>query len=95
MKIFPKKVIIRRRRWLLQTSKKLPRTVNGLCSHPDSLNKSIAIRDSLRGEKMLEVLIHEATHAGHWDMSEEAVEEFSHDVSRILWRLGYRGPWDH
>ena len=46
-----------------------------------------AMGDSLHD---LEVIIHEATHACHWDMSEYAVSGSARDIARILWRLGWR-----
>ena len=40
--------------------------------------------------KVLDRTIHELTHAGLWDLDEEVVEEFATDLSRFLWRLGWR-----
>lgn len=63
---------------------------DGLCDPPDKPGKSITVDVRLRGEEELEVIVHELTHAAHWDMTEEAVESFARDVARVLWRMGYK-----
>lgn len=63
---------------------------DGHCEGPQVLNKTIAICEKLKGERKLDVIIHEILHAAYWDLSEEAIEETGRDLSRILWRLGYR-----
>jgi succinate dehydrogenase flavin-adding protein (antitoxin of CptAB toxin-antitoxin module) len=64
--------------------------VDGQCSNPKYKNRKITIDASLRGLRELEVLIHEMTHAGLYDLDEHAVTEMAHDVATLLWRLGYR-----
>lgn len=38
----------------------------------------------------LETAIHESLHACDWRASEEKVEKVARDISRFLWRLGFR-----
>lgn len=83
-------VMIRGRRWKLLATNNLPKTIDGCCDDPRSINKSIRIRKSLKGRLELETIIHECSHAGHWDLAEEAIQEMSFDLARILYRLGYR-----
>ncbi len=74
--------------------KDLPRTVDGMCDSPDKPGKSIKVAACLTGERRLEVIIHEMQHSADWTKDEEWVREFSADIARALWRLGYRGPTD-
>jgi hypothetical protein len=68
---------------------------DGQCDDPRTPGKEIRINVSLRGRARLETVIHEMLHAGNWlHRSEEAVDEEARDMSRILWRLGYRLPDD-
>lgn len=66
---------------------RLPPNADGLC---DLYGRSIKIRKSLRGERQLEVIIHEVLHGCHWDLDEVAITETAKDLARVLWRLGYR-----
>lgn len=81
-------VIIRGRRWKL--IRKALRGCWGICDPPNTVNKAVIIHSALKGRKELEIIIHEVMHAGHWDMDEVAVEEFSKDLATILDRLGYK-----
>ena len=86
--MFDHRITIRGKRYLLRFCNLKAR---GDCDGPHVKNKQIRVRQTLRGEERLEVIIHEILHAGHWDMSEEAVHEFAVDLARILYRrLGYR-----
>jgi len=38
----------------------------------------------------LETAIHEALHACNWSASEEKVTQTARDISRLLWRIGFR-----
>lgn len=46
--------------------------------------------DGLSERMILNVIIHEALHACDWDASEIKVNQMANDISRFLWRLGYR-----
>ena len=66
---------------------RLPPNADGLC---DFHGRSIKVRKSLRGERQLEVIIHELLHGCHWDLDEVAITETAEDLARVLYRLGYR-----
>jgi hypothetical protein len=66
---------------------RLPNTHDGQC---DYHGREIKVRKSLKGERQLEVVIHELLHGCHWDLDEQAITETAEDLARILWRLGSR-----
>jgi hypothetical protein len=68
----------------------LPKNIDGLCDPPDKAGKKIKVRRSLRGERELEVIIHELRHAADWHRDEAAVTQEAKEIARVLWRLGYR-----
>ena len=78
-----------RGRYFTMTFERLPATHDGSCNYE---GREIKIRKTLRGERQLEVVIHELLHAAHWDLDESAVEETAEDLARVLWKLGYRSP---
>lgn len=82
-------VTVRGKRWKLMFIP-LRGDADGTCDPPDATGKAIRINSSLNDERRLEVIIHELLHAGHWYISEEAVEETARDIARALWRIGYR-----
>lgn len=45
---------------------------------------------NLSEQTILNTTIHEALHACNWDKSEKKVNRTANDISRFLWRLGYR-----
>ena len=59
----------------------------GFCERPDKKNKKIVIKESLRGEKLLEILIHEQLHAALWVADEEWVQEVGVDLARNIRRV--------
>lgn len=80
------RIRIRKRWWKL---------LRGRMSHEDDgqcypASREIIIRSNLRGERELDVLIHELLHASYGDLDEGAVEEAASDIARVLWREGYR-----
>lgn len=60
------------------------------CSSPSDSKRRIRIRQVLRGRARLETVIHEALHAQTWTRSEEDVRRSARELSKLLWRLGYR-----
>lgn len=77
--------------------------INGLCCYPESddLEKSITISPRLRGCKKLDVIIHEGLHAEFPSLreklfskkgadEEEWVNAAAANISKLLWRMGYR-----
>jgi hypothetical protein len=83
-------VIIGGRRYKLHFPKELEERAHGWCYAPDAPAKEIQIKKGLRGERLLDSLIHEMLHAAAWDMSEEWVEKTASEIARVLHRLGYR-----
>lgn len=81
-------VIIRGRRWRLKSAKLINDL--GSCDPPETRGKTIKISDALDGCELLEVLLHELTHAAAFDLAESTVNETARDIAAILWRLGYR-----
>ena len=64
---------------------------DGICESPRS-SKRPALRVSvdISTQGGLETLLHEALHAEVWAKTEEVVDRASHDIARLLWRLGFR-----
>ena len=63
---------------------------HGLCEAPTELNKKIKIRYSKNEKVFFENCIHESLHALFWDIDEEAITEAGEDLTKFLWRLGFR-----
>ena len=63
---------------------------HGDCDAPRCLDKQMRIPTRGTTRKELTVIIHEALHACMWDLSEEAVDETSQDIARLIWRLNWR-----
>lgn len=63
--------------------------IDGLCSDPNTPNRTIRYYCGLKGERRLDVLIHEMLHACFWDISEESIEQSASDIARALWRFGW------
>jgi len=88
-------VTIRRKRWLLRFVSNLGRDAAGHrlwgdCDPPNKRGKTIRILRGLNPHDELDTLIHEALHAGSWDLSEDSVNELARDIARLLWRVGWR-----
>lgn len=71
-------------------TRELPENRRGDCDPPHVKGKKIRIRKGLNEEETLEVLVHEALHAADWHRDEEWVTIVAQDISKILWKLGYR-----
>ena len=87
-----KRITLRKRSYRVVLVSKLGSEENpiyGDCSNPNIPNRTIRYLSGLKGEKRLDVLIHEMLHACFWDISEESIEESSSDVARALWRFGW------
>jgi hypothetical protein len=63
---------------------------SGLTESPKLKGKRIFIREHLPMKKELDTTLHECLHAADWSKDEEWVEDTAHDITRILWRLGWR-----
>lgn len=91
------RICLRKRRYRILLATKLgpendPR--DGDCSSPSSPDKIIRYHVGLKGERRLDVLIHEILHACFWDVREEGIEEAASDIARVLWKVGYRNADD-
>lgn len=71
--------------------------IEGLCCDPDAPpdnEKSITISPRLKGRRKLEVIIHECLHAEYPSLEakdeEEWVDTAAINISKLLWRMGYR-----
>lgn len=59
---------------------------HGICQHPEKTAKEIHIQSGLRGDQLMETVIHEVLHAANWHLDEEFVTDFARDVTKILKR---------
>jgi hypothetical protein len=59
----------------------------GKCDPPEKKGKKITVHMSMRGQELMEILIHECLH-GIWfkGFSEEFVTEAADDISRLIWK---------
>ena len=83
------KVILRGRAYTLKFGT-VPDDGDGLCDPPDKVGKTITINSKLKGERRLDVIIHELLHATNWDLDEVPVNDTATDIARVLTRLGYK-----
>ncbi len=81
----------KRYRFYNSSQSRLPAGDDGKCDQQDEKRKGITIRRTLKGERRLDVLIHEMIHASCWDLAEETVGRMATEIAHALWRLGYRG----
>jgi len=92
-KIHPQKVEIRSKPYTLMTRRM--KDFDGLCDHPATPHPEIWIHSNLKGEPMLNALLHECLHAAFPDVIEETIDIVGSDLAMILWELGYRNEdWD-
>jgi len=77
------------KRWNLRFVKPM-RDCRGKCFPPDESGKEIRVNRNLEGQERLEVILHELLHAANWHLDESFVEQCAADISKILWKLGYR-----
>ena len=63
----------------------------GYCDNPKGGRPTIYAPQDIGSEfQRLYVLVHESMHGCNWDKSEATVTRASYDVTRLLWRVGYR-----
>lgn len=58
----------------------------GYCDSPTSINKRIVIDTRARGERLLELVLHETHHAADWWKDEEWVHTLAEQQARIVCR---------
>lgn len=64
--------------------------LHGYCTGPHHKRPHIFINPDLSPKLLMEVVIHESLHACKWGATETDVDETARDLTRLLWRLGYR-----
>jgi len=72
--------------------------IDGLCcdsdNPPEEPEKSITISPKLKGRYRMEVIMHECLHAEYPSIKENSEEEWvdiaALNISKLLWRMGYR-----
>jgi len=84
------RVLARGKVWNLVHTKALPRDVDGECDAPSTKKKQIRIRSGLDGQRLLDVYVHELTHASLWDLGEGPVASLANAVAHELWNDGVR-----
>lgn len=84
------KVSIRGKVWRLEECSKLSSDVDGDCDSPTTPNKLIRIRASIAGQRLLDVLCHEVSHAALWDLGEGPIESLANSIAHELWEQGVR-----
>ena len=67
-----------------------PKDRDGECDDPSTKGRAIRISQNLSEKDELETLIHEMLHACAWFLTEEFVTRTARDISKVLWKLGYR-----
>jgi hypothetical protein len=83
-------ITILRKRYELRFVPFLGKTVMGTCEDPFEPERIIRIKQGMSEKETLDTIIHEILHAADWWKKEEWVENVATDITRTLWRLGYR-----
>jgi hypothetical protein len=52
--------------------------------------RTVRVRPDLSDRDTMDAVIHEALHIADWSKEEWWIEGTATDITRILWRLGYR-----
>jgi hypothetical protein len=72
--------------WNVSFVPRLARDVYGDCDPPDGRRKQIRFLKRLRGQHLLEILIHECLHAADWSKDEQWIEQVAADIARAAFR---------
>lgn len=83
-------VTLRGKRWKFEKAGTLNKDDRGYCTDPGEKSRKIKIHKNLIGQEELEVIIHEMLHACFWDIDEDVIVQVGDDLSKALWRMGYR-----
>lgn len=83
-------ITLRGKRYKFEKSGILYKKDRGYCTDPKDTQRKIKIHKDLYDQEELEVTIHEMLHACFWDIDEDVIAEVGDDISRALWRIGYR-----
>lgn len=64
---------------------------DGICEFSQGIKRpALRVAVDIGTQGGLETLLHECLHAEVWAKTEEVVDRASYDITRLLWRLGYR-----
>ncbi len=66
------------------------RTPKKCVGYTNYSDREIRFKRKQHGRKKFDTYIHEALHACFWELNEWSVAEAAKDISKFLWRLGYR-----
>ena len=80
----------RGKRYLIKNARK-GASFLGICDDPNWKGPKV-VKIPMHGATLdeLDTILHEASHACNWDLTEEAVNAFAQSTARLLWRLGWR-----
>ena len=84
------KVVLRGKRWNLQTIEYLQDGSCGSIDPVDTPNKRIFVALNQTPQDLLDTVIHECMHACLPDLCEEAITESATDIAKVLHRMGCR-----
>ena len=87
------RVLVRGKVWHLIHVKHIPSDdgeVDGECDSPTTKGKKIKIVKGLSEQRLLDVYVHEVTHAALWDLGEGPVASLANAVAHELWHDGLR-----
>jgi len=81
--------LFRHKRYEIVEIDKRVKSRSGLCDSPKTKDKFIEIPIG-HSQASLEIQLHEALHACLFDLDEPTIEEVSTNISKFLWKLGWR-----
>lgn len=76
--------------WTLRFDRFLGRGTHGKCTAPDEKCRTVTLLNRLRGEELLDTLVHEVLHAADWHKDEGWVEEVAGTIARLAFRPGMK-----
>ena len=79
-------------KWRIKRTNKLGQNHEGECHYA---TRTLLVRATLRGEELLEVVIHELLHARFPDLCEETVLEVGQEMAAIIYALGFATEEEH
>jgi hypothetical protein len=84
------KVILRGKRWNLETIEYLQDGSCGSIDPPDAKSKRMLIALNQTPQDLLDTVIHECLHACYPDLDEDSITESATGIATVLYRLGCR-----
>ena len=72
---------------LFARTKDLPHDRWGECDPPHKRGRCVKVHEDLRGQKLLEIILHESLHAAAFELlDEEFVSRVTADQAKLLWQ---------